>query len=146
MSHFAYFIPEARRQRPAPTHQWRLNSRRSRALGVAPRFRRSMRKPAAVPVRATRITSTGACAKGVGTVTACTRVLSKVWLAGSAGRGNRFQLRRHVLRAIALRYIEAVAEDHVRVIQLGTGESVAASVRAPATSTWPKGNSVAVWT
>jgi hypothetical protein len=67
-------------------------------------------------------------------------------LAGRVGRpiGNRFQLRRHVLRAIALRHIEAVAEDHLRGVQLGTGESVVAGIRA-ATSTWPEGSSVAVW-
>jgi hypothetical protein len=54
-------------------------------------------------------------------------------LAGRVGRaiGNRFRLRRHALRAIALRHIEAIAEDHLRGVQLGTGENVAAGVRAP---------------
>jgi hypothetical protein len=46
-------------------------------------------------------------------------------LAGRVGRpiGNRFRRRRHALRAIALRHIEAVAEDHLRGVQLGTGEN-----------------------
>ena len=59
---------------------------------MAPRFRRSTRKPAAVPVRATRITSTGACAKVVGTRQGVHAGIVED-LAGRVGRpiGSRFR-------------------------------------------------------